>query len=279
MIPPQPTKLYWAYGSNLDKGRMLWRCPAAEPVEAMTVENLVLRFRHVADVAYLTGANCEGGLWRITEECEKALDDYEGYRPGGGGLYRKCYFDYTDDDGVTHKVLYYKMNRTGICPPSEGYLACIVQGYEDFGIDTARLERAVEHSWRRKDLSGYAGWRWNRDGRPKMARSLTAAVRKIEGEPEPTWAKEDEQPERIAPPKRPKDNEDGLPDVMLRKHPERAGHCLALPLTEKGSAYFIDHISVPVEGEEWAFGYSTYTVAGLLQKKGLTVNIFEKLKR
>ena len=298
----QPTKLYWAYGSNLNKRQMLLRCPAAVPLEALTVQNLVLRFRGVADVAYLTGAFCEGALWAITPECEKALDSYEGVGPGGyGGLYRKVYFDYVDDEtGQTHKVLYYKMNRSGIMPPSEGYLNSIVEGYADFGIDQTRLVRALSHAWRRKDMTGFMRYRWDKAGKPKMARPEHIAV--IEGMPDepdevpplvpahdlgpaeiPRLSKRERKIER----RKLREERHGmrlvkdepLPDVCLRVCPENSNHTLACTITDKGEDWFQANIKAEKVQSEWLFKYGLHAVAGLLQKKGLTVAILEKLKK
>lgn len=277
------TKLYWAYGSNLNKQQMLHRCPAAVPLEALTVENLILRFRGVADVAYRTGARCEGALWAITRECEKALDEYEGVGPAGfSGLYRKCYFDYLDPEtGETHKVLYYKMNRHGIMPPSEGYLDCIIEGYADFDIDTRRLRKAVEHSWRRKDLSGFMAYRWQKAGKPKMARieRFASILGEIDepDEPEP----EPREPLRLIE-RKPKERalkDEPLPDVCLRNDPANDNHCRAVVLTDKGADYFDANIKANKDNTEWLFKFSTHVVAGLLQKKGLTVAILEKLRK
>jgi hypothetical protein len=304
-----PTKLYWAYGSNLNILQMQRRCPAAEPLESLTVKNLILRFRGVADVAYRTGAYCEGALWAITQECEKELDIYEGVGSGGWGLYRKCYFDYVDpDSGMAHKVLYYKMNRHGIMPPSEGYLDCIVEGYANFGIDTGRLLRALEHSWRKKDLSGFMSQRWHKAGKPKMARPERIAT--IYGEadeqdeedngniaalqtelapeelpdlPPPAKQKIKRQPVKlngreIGVIKR-RVSDEPLPDVCLRIDPDNGNHCRAVTLSEKAEDYFAENIKAAKLASEWLFRFSTHVVAGLLQKKGLSVAILEKLKK
>jgi hypothetical protein len=269
-------KLMWAYGSNLNKRQMLLRCPAAVPLEALTVQNLILRFRGVADVAYRTGAYCEGALWAITRDCERALDDYEGVGSGGfGGLYRKCHFDYVDpDSGEQHRVLYYKMNRHGIMPPSEGYLDCILQGYADFGIDTARLIKAVEHAWRRKDMNGFMAYRWEKAGKPRMARIeriATVFEGDVEGDPEPG--------EITKLPTKQAARDTTMPDVCLRVDPDNPNHCRAVVLTEKGERYFAENIKADKEDTEWRFKFSTHVVAGLLQKKRLSVTILEKLRK
>lgn len=162
------TKLYWAYGSNLNVAHMRQRCPSAAPLEALNLPDAILRFRHVADVAYLTGATCPGGLWEITPDCEAALDGYEGVRYG---LYRKVYITLRYH-GAVRKALLYQMNMVGIMPPSETYLETIVQGYEDFGLDVARLERAVAHSWARKNKTKAVRRRYGARGEAKLAESV-----------------------------------------------------------------------------------------------------------
>src|SRR5262249_6062186 len=120
------TVLYFAYGSNLNIANMRDRCPAAEPLGSLTLTNSKLVFRGVADCIYEEGAECPGGVWQITDECEYALDRYEGV---GSGMYHKEYIPVTWDGKTKEEMLLYVMNSTGIFPPSQGYLARIRQGY------------------------------------------------------------------------------------------------------------------------------------------------------
>lgn len=170
------SRFYWAYGSNLDIAQMQRRCPGAEPINKLVIPNCVLRFRGVADVAYLKGAECPGGLWTITEENEQALDHYEGvnHQKPLWGLYEKKYLRFTLD-GKKERALYYQMNETGIMPPPEDYLATIARGYADFGLDVDRLQRAVDHSWRRKRKTNFLRQRWKRRGCPPLAHGVSAA--------------------------------------------------------------------------------------------------------
>ena len=81
------------------------------------------------------------GLWGITQDCEKALDIYEGFPT----LYQKLYFKIDGKD-----VLTYQMNRTNFAPPYQGYYDTILQGYKDFNLNTKFLEMA-----RKDNLSPY----------------------------------------------------------------------------------------------------------------------------
>ena len=78
-------KLYFAYGSNINLEQMAYRCPAAEAVGPVILENYELLFRGntkgngVATIAHKEGCRVHGLLWRITPACEQSLDLYEGY--------------------------------------------------------------------------------------------------------------------------------------------------------------------------------------------------------
>lgn len=164
--------LYFAYGSNLNLAQMRVRCPKAKPVGSITLRDSRLVFRGVADCAYEPGATIPGGLWRITPECEAALDRYEGV---ASGMYRREMVPLTGFDGETEMLLY-AMNSTGIMPPSEGYLASIVQGYRDFKLPIKYLRDAVRASWDDKSPSHVERQRYRRIGRPALAR--VSAVKK-----------------------------------------------------------------------------------------------------
>lgn len=71
--------LYFAYGSNLDLEQMAQRCPDAEIVGPVRLENYELRFRGsgFATVAPKKGSTVHGLVWKITPNCEQSLDRYE----------------------------------------------------------------------------------------------------------------------------------------------------------------------------------------------------------
>lgn len=147
------TKLYIAYGSNLNMRQMAKRCPKAEPVGTTEIRDTRLVFRCVADVTRAEGMTVPVGVWTITDECEAALDRYEGV---AGGLYRKEYVEF--DDG--QKALLYVMNDRGIYAPSELYLDTIREGYRDFGLNTKPLDEAVRHAHKMKKLTDATRERW-----------------------------------------------------------------------------------------------------------------------
>lgn len=135
--------LYFAYGSNLNKRQMLWRCPKAVPVGPLILPDARLVFRGVADVEYHEGGEVQGGLWSITKSCERALDTYEGV---SSGLYRKEYITLEVKRGGkarVEKALVYIMNSDDYAAPSQSYFDVIEEGFGDFGLDVNALYDAV----------------------------------------------------------------------------------------------------------------------------------------
>ena len=77
-------KLYVAYGSNLDKMLMKYRCPGARPVYSGHLENWQLIYRGsktgaYASIRYKKGFRVPVGIWEIAADNERSLDMYEGY--------------------------------------------------------------------------------------------------------------------------------------------------------------------------------------------------------
>ena len=77
-------KLYIAYGSNLNKGQMAWRCPTARYVGTGMVEGYELKFKGRPEGAYATIDPKKGGkvpvaIWEIQPYDEFRLNQYEGY--------------------------------------------------------------------------------------------------------------------------------------------------------------------------------------------------------
>jgi hypothetical protein len=162
--------LYFAYGSNLNHAAMAQRCPLAKPIGPIKLPDARLVFRGVADCIYEAGGECPGGVWKITPECERALDRYEGV---SGGFYRKEYVPVSGIEGE-NQMLLYVMNSTGIFPPSQYYLDVIKRGYRDFQLPHKYLRAAVKASWDDKAPSHRERQRHRRNGRPALATAPAA---------------------------------------------------------------------------------------------------------
>ena len=142
------SKLYIAYGSNLNLEQMRHRCPTAEVVGAAMLRNWRLRFRGGLHSAVATVEQSKGYavpvlIWQLQPRDELALDRYEGYPT----LYRKETLRITVDGKRVYAMIYI-MNEAGhpYGLPSEYYLDIIRQGYDSTGFDTNILNKAVDDS-------------------------------------------------------------------------------------------------------------------------------------
>ena len=137
-------KYYFAYGSNMNLGQMAFRCPAAEVVENVRVEGYRLAFcgrpsgSGVATILPEEGSHVDGVLWKITKECERSLDCYEGYPH----LYGKETICVKNADGKERDVTVYTIKepyKSQPSVPSSVYLEGILEGCRENGIS----EKAV----------------------------------------------------------------------------------------------------------------------------------------
>lgn len=157
-------RLYFAYGSNLNRRQMKVRCPGAGVVGTAYIENYRLLFRGGRANAYLTIEPHAGGrvplaVWAVTEEDEQRLDRYE----GAPIFYQKEELELPVTDIRTCE----EQNRSGflyiMCSgrplgiPSNDYFMICAQGYESFGFDTQALLDAYAES-RQEDVLWNAIW-------------------------------------------------------------------------------------------------------------------------
>lgn len=145
--------LYFAYGSNMDLLQMDYRCPAAEVVGNAKLMDYRLTFcsrnpnSGVATILPEKGSYVEGVLWRITDDCEKSLNRYEGYPH----LYGKEILQVQMPDGEGVQCMAYVMNapfKDYPAIPSQFYLDGILRGCEQNGISKAPIVEAVEQTKR-----------------------------------------------------------------------------------------------------------------------------------
>jgi len=130
--------LYAAYGMNTSVEQMATRCPNAEAVGKAKLAGYKLAFRGVADVIPEKGRTMHVALWRVTKDCIAALDRLEGFREGGGGLYDKVYVEHPKHG----RIMFYKMTRRLLAPPSEFYESMLREGYEDFDMPASQIDIA-----------------------------------------------------------------------------------------------------------------------------------------
>lgn len=135
--------LYFAYGSNMNLDQMAFRCPDAEVIGAVRLDDYRLTFcgssyAGVATILPQPGGHVDGVLWNISEADERHLDFYEGYPR----LYGKEPIEVTDHNGQKMTVMVYTMNspfKECLMPPSEGYLGGIIEGCLQNGLDPSSI--------------------------------------------------------------------------------------------------------------------------------------------
>lgn len=140
-------RLYVAYGSNLNLRQMKYRCPGAKLCGVGEVKDYELQFRGQPHGAFATivptkGASVPVAVWEISAKNEAALDRYEGYP--------SHYFKQDISvrlGGEEVNAMVYLMNlRMGFGLPSPYYYQTVYEGYNDCGLDTETLDRAVRES-------------------------------------------------------------------------------------------------------------------------------------
>jgi len=154
------TKIYIAYGSNMDTEQMKHRCPDAVLLGTGLLEGWRLMFKGSKTGAYATieqekGCTVPILLWRISAEDEERLDRYEGFP----AFYYKRTIQAvkTDEHGVrtglTRGMAYIMHEERKLGVPSMHYLRILEQAYKEFGFDGEILGDAYDYSQpQEKDL-------------------------------------------------------------------------------------------------------------------------------
>ena len=140
-------KLYIAYGSNLNKEQMAYRCPTAKPIGKGLLHGYRLVFQGQPYGAHANIIPEDGQMvpivvWEIGPRDEAMLDRYEGV---AGGYYTKEYMEITVG-GETKEALVYIMTPHDYGIPGDQYLEIIAKGYEDFDLPIRTLNEAVVHA-------------------------------------------------------------------------------------------------------------------------------------
>ena len=152
------TKIYLAYGSNLNHQQMAERCPNANYLGSTELKDWRLIFKSVATIERELGKYVPVGIFQITNECEKALDIYEDYPH----LYDKKELDVILDGSQVTAMTYVMVGKYGIAPPSKKYFNVISEGYKNCGLNFDYLLEAEEYSIQADSGKGYESARWNR---------------------------------------------------------------------------------------------------------------------
>lgn len=138
------TKIYLAYGSNLNLKQMKYRCPSAKVLGTTTLDGYELLFRGYHESAVATVEPKEGSsvpvlLWRTTAMDEFALDRYEGFPT----LYRKENIKVPFKGKEVEAYIYIMNDGRPINSPGCGYYSTIRDGYIDCGFDIEFLKQSA----------------------------------------------------------------------------------------------------------------------------------------
>lgn len=143
------TTLYAAYGSNLSKTQMSYRCPDARVICKSWLHDYRLVFKGRLRTAQATvipepGQAVPLVIWEISDQDEAALDFCEGV---ARGCYKKEYME-VEVDGEMKSAMIYVMNAQYFGNPTHMYFNTILRGYADFNLPTDTLNEALQYSYR-----------------------------------------------------------------------------------------------------------------------------------
>lgn len=140
-------KYYIAYGSNMDEEQMAYRCPTAQLLGRIELEDYCLLFKGSKRGAYATIEPEEGSrvpvlVWTIEKEDEKSLDRYEGYPVF---YYKKDLKIDLAGKRVTAMAYIMDENRE-YGKPSERYYGVLERAYRKYGFLMEILTEAYKIS-------------------------------------------------------------------------------------------------------------------------------------
>ena len=142
---------YIAYGSNMSKEQMAYRCPDAKLLATGYIKGARLEFFRHATVegSQIKGARVPMAVWEISAGDERRLDLYEGVPD----YYVKEECSAFLADGSEIKGMIYLMKLIRPEPPTQSYFEGIMHAYAELGfgpeIKTV-LEPALHRSLRRR---------------------------------------------------------------------------------------------------------------------------------
>ena len=110
---------YIAYGSNMVKEQMAYRCPDAKFIGTGYIKHARLEFYLHATVEHsrIKGACVPVAVWEISDADERRLDRYEGFP----NYYIKEEWPVAMADGSEIKGMIYLMNQLRVSPPTRDY--------------------------------------------------------------------------------------------------------------------------------------------------------------
>lgn len=139
--------LYIAYGSNMDKEQMKFRCPEAKVRGTGYLEGQRLEFYLHATIEPCKDNKVPVLVWEVSDSDVRNLDLYEGYPK----YYKTANYSVKLNDGNTLKGFAYVMNKKRVAPPNYDYFQRIAESYIslDFAEDIKELNEAQKRAYER----------------------------------------------------------------------------------------------------------------------------------
>ena len=133
--PLNGDSLYFAYGENLNRAHMALWCPDAVSISRATLADHRLVFRPWTDIVPSPGDRVLGALYEIGPRDLAAIDEYEEVPV----LYQRIHVTVQTDSGPIRTIAYQMTPGHPPTMPPEDYLNLILQGYQDWELDTSAL--------------------------------------------------------------------------------------------------------------------------------------------
>ena len=144
------SKLYAAYGTNIDSGLMDYRCPNAKDAGRGFLKNHRLVFRtkkngrSVATVVSAPGLCVPIRFWEIFPIDEEPLFRYQGCHLASP-TYRQTYRGFETEKGPTEALIFImNLTENQTVLPIQSYFDILVRGYRECGFDFYYLRQAIE---------------------------------------------------------------------------------------------------------------------------------------
>jgi gamma-glutamylcyclotransferase (GGCT)/AIG2-like uncharacterized protein YtfP len=130
---------YFAYGMNTNLDQMASRCPGAVCLGAAWIDDYEFVFRTHADIVESPGSICYGVLWDIDKKHLQSLDVLEGYPY----YYNRFLVKVSTGDYFIFALTYQMNDQSHIHEPGPGYLEMVREGYQQNGVPTNQIDRAI----------------------------------------------------------------------------------------------------------------------------------------
>jgi gamma-glutamylcyclotransferase (GGCT)/AIG2-like uncharacterized protein YtfP len=130
-------RLYFAYGSNMDRAHMATLCRRAEALGVATAENQIyyIAASGYASIAPRRNARVYGVLWKINAQDLGKLDAYESVETG---LYRAAAIPVRHNGKLLRAMIYYALEaKPGY--PKPGYQENIIAAARDWQFPSEYL--------------------------------------------------------------------------------------------------------------------------------------------